>query len=177
MPRRCRCPGAPQWLVSRHADRDVNESLHRLPPVWAGHNLWIQSQVSRRCHCLEGSVTRLVGGGCHGGAVERLLTVAVLLRRHCRTSVHDQPAPESGYILNPAYPAPDGDCTAGGEVLSPWTATGLEPNTEYSVAIYTCSAACDEYSAEPAEATLVRREFSTASSMVGNHLLAHGVMA
>ena len=47
----------------------------------------------------------------------------------------------------------DGDRTAGSEALSPWTATGLEPNPEYSVAIYTYSAACDEYSAEATFAT------------------------
>ena len=35
----------------------------------------------------------------------------------------------------------DGDRTAGSEALSPWTATGLEPNPEYSFAIYTYSAA------------------------------------
>ncbi|MCY4440259.1 MAG: hypothetical protein OXE53_08630 [Deltaproteobacteria bacterium] len=57
----------------------------------------------------------------------------------------------------------DGDRTAGSEALSPWTATGLEPNPEYSVAIYTYSAAGDEYSAEPAEAT-----FATAGADAAN---------
>ena len=57
----------------------------------------------------------------------------------------------------------DGDRTAGSEVLSPWIATGLEPSTDYEVAIYTYSAACDEYSAEPAEAT-----FATAGADAAN---------
>ena len=47
----------------------------------------------------------------------------------------------------------DGDRTAGSEVLSPWKATGLDPSTAYEVQIYTYSADCDEYSAEPATAT------------------------
>ena len=47
----------------------------------------------------------------------------------------------------------DGERTGGNEVTSPWKATGLEPSTNYAVSIYTYGAACDEYSAEPAEAT------------------------
>ncbi|MCY4558803.1 MAG: fibronectin type III domain-containing protein [Chloroflexi bacterium] len=47
----------------------------------------------------------------------------------------------------------DGDRTAGSEVLSPWTATGLEPGTDYQVLVFTYSADCDDYSTEPAEAT------------------------
>ena len=53
----------------------------------------------------------------------------------------------------------DGDITGGSEVNSPWTATGLEPSTEYEVTVYTYSLECDEYSAEPAQA-----KFSTTAS-------------
>ena len=41
----------------------------------------------------------------------------------------------------------------GNEVTSPWTATGLKPSTNYAVSVYTYGAMCDDYSAEPAEAT------------------------
>ncbi len=45
----------------------------------------------------------------------------------------------------------DGDRTAGSEALSPWTATGLEPSTEYSIAIYTYAAAAAGADAANAE--------------------------
>ena len=47
----------------------------------------------------------------------------------------------------------DGERIGGNEVTSPWKATGLDPSTNYAVSIYTYGASCDEYSAEPAEAT------------------------
>lgn len=53
----------------------------------------------------------------------------------------------------------DGERIGGNEVNSPWTATGLDPSTNYAVSIYTYGAACDEYSEVPAEAT-----FSTTAS-------------
>lgn len=57
----------------------------------------------------------------------------------------------------------DGDLTVGNEVLSPWTATGLEPSTDYEVQVYTYSIDCDEYSAVAAEAT-----FTTAGADAAN---------
>ena len=57
----------------------------------------------------------------------------------------------------------DGDRTWGSEVLSPWKATGLDPSTAYEVEIYTYSASCDDYSAEPATAT-----FTTAAADQGD---------
>ena len=57
----------------------------------------------------------------------------------------------------------DGERIGGNEVQSPWTATGLEPNTNYAVSIYTYSAECDEYSTIPAETT-----FTTTASDSNN---------
>ncbi|MCY4560008.1 MAG: fibronectin type III domain-containing protein, partial [Chloroflexi bacterium] len=58
----------------------------------------------------------------------------------------------------------DGDLTVGNEVLSPWTATGLDPSTDYKVEIYTYSIDCDEYSAEPAQPTFTTPGADTANA-------------
>lgn len=57
----------------------------------------------------------------------------------------------------------DGEIIGGSEVTSPWTATGLDPSTDYQVGVHTYSADCDDYSEQHAEA-----KFSTTASDADN---------
>ena len=86
------------------------------------------------------------------------------------SNVSVTPADTEAVITWDAPPTPEGGCAAtdyqvwvekvsddeltkGNEVTSPWTATGLDPSTNYKVTIWTYGADCDDYSAESAKAT------------------------
>ena len=72
-------------------------------------------------------------------------------------------APTSGDCFVTDYQVHVGDVTVGNEVQSPFLVTGLDPSTEYTVAVWSYGLVCDDYSEEAAYGN-----FSTASSDEGS---------